>query len=116
MLKYYIERGAQLDIPPDTVSKLYIDHGKNSEYRKAPFIIQAACHGDWECFDYLHLKGQKLTDQGYIGLSKKRKNQVISNIVGAAAFNGSTKILKFMMNKKSLAGIDHLASERQDFT
>jgi hypothetical protein len=39
MLKYYIERGAQLDIPPDTVSKLYIDHGKNSEYRKAPFII-----------------------------------------------------------------------------
>lgn len=41
---------------------------------------------------------------------------MISNIVGAAAFNNSTKILQYMMKKKSLARIDHLASERQDFT
>ena len=39
MLQYYVEKGAKVDMPPDTVSKLYIDHGKSPEYRKAPFII-----------------------------------------------------------------------------
>jgi Ankyrin repeats (3 copies) len=31
--------------------------------------------------------------------------------VGAAAFNGSTKILQHMLKKKSLADIEHLAKE-----
>ena len=115
MLRYYIEKGAPIDLPPDTVTKLYIDHSRTSEYRRSPFIIQAACHGDLECFETLLMVGCKITDQGFIGFSKKRKNQIVSNIAGAAAFNGSTKILQFIMSKKSLAAIDTLASERQDF-
>ena len=39
MLQYYIEKGANVDMPPDTVSKLYIDQGKSPEYRKAPFMV-----------------------------------------------------------------------------
>lgn len=115
MLDYYIKKGASVDSPPDTVSKLYIDHSRTSEYRKSPFILQAACQGALDVFENLLHHGCKITDQGFIGFSKKRKNQVISNIVGAAAFNGSKKILQFMLKKKSLAGIDHLASERLDF-
>jgi ankyrin repeat protein len=67
------------------------------------------------CFELLLQHGCKYTDQGYIGLSKKRKNQVITNITGAAAFNNSFKIVKHMMTKKSLADINHLASEKLDF-
>jgi ankyrin repeat protein len=39
MLKLYIEHGANVEMPPETVSKLYIDHERKPEYRKAPFII-----------------------------------------------------------------------------
>ena len=54
MLKYYIEKGAKVDMPPDTVSKLYIDQTtKTAEYRKSPFIIQAACAGGIDCFKTL---------------------------------------------------------------
>jgi len=53
MLEYYIEKGAKLDMPPDTVGKLYTDTTKHQEYRKAPFIIQAASTASWEVFNIL---------------------------------------------------------------
>lgn len=63
-------------------------------------------------------KGCKVTDQGYIGLSKKRKNQVISNVIGAAAYNGSSEILKNLVGKGStgLLNINFPAVEKQDFS
>lgn len=115
MLEFYISKGANVELPPETVSKLYIDHSKKPEYRKSPFIIQAACHGDLACFETLIHHGCRITESGFIGFSKKRKNQIISNITGAAAFNGSTKILKQILKKPALAGIDFLASEKKDF-
>ena len=57
----------------------------------------------------------KITDVGFIGFSKKRKNQVISNVVGAAAFNGSSKILKKILKKPTTANVDFLATEKKDF-
>ena len=114
MLQFYISKGANVEMPPDTVSKLYIDHSNKSEYRKSPFIIQAACQGDLPCFETLLKSGCRLGETGFIGFSRKRKNQVISNIVGAAAFNGSSKILKHMLKKPASAGINHLASEKKD--
>lgn len=39
MLEFYIEKGAKLDLPPDSVSKLYTDASKSQDYRKAPFVI-----------------------------------------------------------------------------
>lgn len=115
MLKYYIQKGCKVDNPPEIVSKLYIDHKDKSEYRKSPFIIQAACAGQLDIFETLVHHGCRITDQGYIALSKKRKNQVITNVVGAAAFHNSTKILQHMLKKKSLSDINHLAFEKLDF-
>ncbi len=116
MLKYYIKKGASVDSPPDSVSKLYIDHSRTSEYRKSPFIIQAACQGNLEIFDLLLREGCKITDQGFAGFSKKRKNQVYTNVLGAAALNGSVKIIEFLLKKKyDFISIDQTAIERQDF-
>jgi hypothetical protein len=115
MLQYYISKGANIELPPETVSKLYIDHSNKSEYRKSPFLIQAACQGDLPCFETLLKAGCRQGEAGFIGFSKKRKNQVISNITGAAAFNGSTKIMKLLLKKTASAGIDFLASEKKDF-
>lgn len=112
MLNFYLDKGANLDLPPDTVSKLYIDHSRTSEYRKAPFIVQAACHGDPECFETLIKRGAKITEIGYIGLSKKKKNQVVSNLCGAAAYNGSTKIIQLLMKKRAMVNIEYQASEK----
>lgn len=115
MLKHYIKKGCSVEDPPETVTKLYIDHTRNSEYRKSPFIIQAACQGNVAVIETLLKEGCKISDHGFIGLSKKRKNQVISNVVGAAAYNGSAKALQFILKKKQLVQINHITSERSDF-
>jgi hypothetical protein len=62
MLEYYIEKGANINLPPDNVGKLYIDHSKHSEYRISPFIVQAACHGNLDCFKTLIKHGLKYTE------------------------------------------------------
>jgi hypothetical protein len=41
--------------------------------------------------------GCKITDVGYIGFSKKRRNQVLSNVIGAAAFHGKNELLKYLL-------------------
>lgn len=115
MLKFYISKGANVQLPPDTVSKLYIDHERKPEYRKSPFIIQAAAQGSLECYDILIQSGCKASEIGFIGFSRKRKNQVISNVTGAAAFNGSNKILKQILKKPALANINYLSTEKKDF-
>lgn len=74
MLSYYIEKGAKTDMPPDKVTPLYTDGTKQREYRKAPFVIQAACHNTNECLSLLLKHGGKLTDIGFIGLSRRKKN------------------------------------------
>ena len=117
MLEFYLEKGAKLDMPPDTVGKLYTDGTKNQEYRKSPFIIQAASTSNWPIFSFLLKKGCKISDQGYIGFSKKKKNQVVSNALGGAAFNGRSEILKNLLTKQYLAvlNINEPATEKQDF-
>ena len=115
MLNFYVKKGASVESPPDTVTKLYIDHARTSEYRKSPFIIQAACQGNIEIFESLLKHGCNVTDLGFAGFSRKRKNQVITNVIGAAAMNASKNILTLLLKKKSSLSIDHLANERQDF-
>ncbi len=54
MLQYFITKGARVDHPPTTVSKMIKDPKKLTEnYRKSPFIIQAACAGDIKVFECL---------------------------------------------------------------
>ena len=99
MLEYYFEKGAKIDMPPDTVGKLYTDASKTQEYRKSPFIIQAASTASWDACNVLLKRGAKINEVGYIGFSRKRKNQVISNVLGAAAYNGKADILKHALGK-----------------
>lgn len=115
MLNFYVKKGASVESPPDTVTKLYIDHTRTSEYRKSPFIIQAACQGNVEIFESLLNHGCKVTDLGFASFSKKRKNQVITNVIGAAAMNASKNILTLLLKKKTSLSIEHPANERQDF-
>ena len=68
-----------------------------------------------ECFELLINHGCPISETGFIGFSKKRKNQVISNVTGAAAFHGSNKILKKLLKKPSTANINFLATEKKDF-
>lgn len=115
MLQHYIKKGCSIDNVPDTVSKLYIDHTRQSEYRKSPFIIQAACQGNLHVFETLIKHGSKANDEGFIGFSSKRKNQIISNVVGAAAFHNSSSILRHVIKKKSVYQIEFKAKEALDF-
>jgi len=39
MLKLYIEKGARVDHPPETVSKIAMDPKASENYRKSPFVI-----------------------------------------------------------------------------
>jgi hypothetical protein len=50
--------------------------------------------GDYSTLKKVLSHGGSLSDSGPICLSKKRKNQVISNIVGAAAWAGQAEMLK----------------------
>lgn len=51
---------------------------------------------------------------GYICLSKKKRNQVLSNVIGAAAYHNSPKILEFLMQRKSVFNINERATEKAD--
>ena len=103
-------------MPPDKVAPLYTDGSKTREYRKSPFVIQAAAHNTTECLNIIIRNGGKITEHGFVGLSRKKKNQVTSNAIGAAAFNGSVDVLKFLMGRNgNLLNINHPSSEVLDF-
>lgn len=64
------------------------------DYRRASYTIQAIQSGNQMILDMVLSNGGSLTDSGCVCLSKKRKNIVISNAIGAAAYHGQDKILK----------------------
>ncbi len=55
-----------------------------------------------------------MTTSGFICLSKKKKNQVKSNIFGAAAYHGNIDLLKFIQNKSKVLDINYKAWEVSD--
>ena len=55
-----------------------------------------------------------LTETGFIGLTKKKKNLINSNAVGAAAFSGKKKMLEFLLSRMSGKSLEFEASEEQD--
>ena len=89
---------------------------QTSDYRKSPYIIQAACAGNIIVFKYLIDAGCKYTELGHICLSKKRKNSVLSNVIGAAAYHGKNEMLKYLLSLPQLHGsyIEVPSSEVQD--
>jgi ankyrin repeat protein len=103
-----------LESPPDRVPPTSSEK-MNTDYRKSPYIIQAAVAGNIPIFKMLSEAGCKITDIGHICLSKKRKNSVISTVVGAAAFSGKNELLKYLLANQNLKGyIEHTCTEQQD--
>ena len=88
----FIEKGVDIMNPPETVQN-------DESYRRSPYIIQAAKSGSIETFETVKKHGANVIEHGCICLSKKKKNVVISNVIGAAAYCGKTKMLKYLLDK-----------------
>ena len=81
-----------------------------------PFILMAGISGHIDIFEYL--MNQKLIINkkinGVIGLSKKNKNILYSNVIGACAFYGKYKLLDFILkNFKDELDIGFFTSEKK---
>ena len=81
-----------------------------------PFILMAGISGHIDIFEYL--MNQKLIINkkinGVIGLSKKNKNILYSNVIGACAFYGKYKLLDFILkNYKDELDTGFFTSEKK---
>jgi hypothetical protein len=100
-----LDRGVDILSPPESVQHA-------DDYRKAPYVILAAKSGDLETFKLVLENGGSLGDCGIIGLTKKRKNQIISNVIGAAAYYGKNVVLKHAANRLGKDYLDLPAIEQ----
>lgn len=86
----------------------------SEKYRQAPWIIQAACAGDVPVIKAFLEGGCQLTEVGHICISKRRMNSVTSNVIGAAAYYGQDKALKFFLKELGRDFVDVKAIETAD--
>lgn len=80
-VKSCLDRNVDILSPPESVQHV-------EDYRKSPFVILAAKSGDTAAFQCVLDNGGSIGDCGFIGLTKKRKNQIVSNVIGCAAYHG----------------------------
>ena len=67
---------------------------------ECPLIIQAAIAGSWDLFKYFQESTKSnINVAGHIGLSKKKKNSIISNVFGAACFYGHFDFIKNLLSQ-----------------
>lgn len=107
MVELLMKKGADIMNPPDSIS------GEDS-YRRSPFIIQAASSGDVDTLMFVLDNGGAIADCGFVTLSKKRKNQVISNVVGCAAWFGRKKMLEYCLKRLDKSYLEQRAKEVAD--
>lgn len=107
LVDLFVEKGVDILNPPEAVQN-------DDQYRRSPYIIQAAKSGSIETFETVKKHGANVIEQGCICLSKKKKNVVISNVVGAAAYYGKSKMLKYLLDKLPNTARELEAMEHQD--
>jgi len=107
IVELLIDRGVDVLSPPEVIAS-------DDTYRKSSFALQAVAGGSVPTLNVITKNGGSLSDGGFITLSKKRKNLVISNAVGAAAYFGKTKMLEHVINKLGKNALDVEAIEEQD--
>jgi hypothetical protein len=75
------------------------DQKFETNYRKTPYLIQAAQQGNLDSVQLLLQKGCDLKEVGHICLSRRKHNSTSSNLVGAAAYYGNSRVLKFIISR-----------------
>lgn len=83
----------------------------DASYRRSPYVLQAAASGDVTTLQAVLDAAGSIADAGFICLSKKRKNHVASNVVGAAAYAGKRKLLEYVLKR---VGKNHLEVPAQE--
>lgn len=101
VVKHIIEKNGFSIFLPLTVNPLsvYGDVNQNKEELNLvdiPLLILAAIGGSIEIFNYLLKKGADMKQIGHITLSPKKRNSVISNVLGAAAFYERSSLLEYL--------------------
>ena len=113
IVKYMVEKFkiTEADTPSmnalSFVNSIYPDNSKNKINEpkdnylliQSPFILICGIGGNIEIYKFL-LNNKLISDKkqvGFIGLSKKYKNLVYSNVVGACAYYGKHEILEFIL-------------------
>mmetsp|Transcript_9715 Transcript_9715/g.16354 ORF Transcript_9715/g.16354 Transcript_9715/m.16354 type:complete len:207 (+) Transcript_9715:8-628(+) len=107
VVDFLIDKGADFHSPPELLSD-------DDQYRRSPFILQAVRSGSLDTVKVLMNHGCSILDSGAIGLSKKRKNVVISNVIGCAAFYGRKSVLEFLVKRLDSKYLDLEALEQFD--
>lgn len=69
---------------------------------EVPLFILAAIFDNVEYFEFLLEKNFDYKITGHICLTPKKKNSVISNLLGAACYYGSFRVLNFIINHNTL--------------
>ena len=87
-----IKRGANVMSPPDRIPG-------EDDYRGAPLTLQAAESGDLSTLNAIIKAGGSLKAGGFVAFSPKRKNLVISNAIGCAAWNGHKDLVEHLIKK-----------------
>ena len=65
-----------------------------------------AVAGDVKVMKALVKAGCQLNDVGHICLSKRRQNSVASNVIGACAYHGQDKALKYCLQELDTDFVD----------
>ena len=100
LVEYFVENGVDIMNPPELVKS-------EESYRRSPFIIQAAKSGSVPTYEMVKKHGGNPHESGCICLSKKKKNVVISNAIGAAAYHGKIQMLRHLL--------DNIAGSAKEF-
>ena len=100
---YFLKQGVPLDSPPDAVPEI-------DDYRKTPYIFQAIKSGNRQTIEMVLQRRPDLDETGIVCFSRKRKNLVTTNLVGAAAYAGLADVMKKFLKDK-LGGLNHKATE-----
>lgn len=114
-MELLLKQGVSSKNPPTLLQPMETNDGMTENYRKTPFVVQAACAGNLDSLQLLLQNGRDIKDVGHICLSRRRRNQVASNVIGAAAYHGHARIIKFALSRLDSRTYGNLAAmESQD--
>jgi hypothetical protein len=104
---------------PNKLSSENIGQENKEQYSEVdcPLIIQAAIGGDLEIFKYiLTLNPTSINLIGHATLSRKNKNSVMTNVLGAAAYYSNVNLVHYILEKHiavSSVNINFKAQEKK---